>query len=80
MMFGALANCPMCSGSLRYSGGMYKCHGYQSAWSKCSYSTREPERLKGKWKIPEETTNQYLSKVYITWLDLRCGFVCTGQL
>ncbi|KAL5796559.1 hypothetical protein ACOSQ2_001379 [Xanthoceras sorbifolium] len=62
MMFGALGSCPICSGSLRYSGGMYRCHGYQSAWSKCAYSTCEPERLKGKWKVPEETNNQYLSK------------------
>ncbi|KAF3957398.1 hypothetical protein CMV_017586 [Castanea mollissima] len=62
MMFGALATCPLCSGSLCYSGGMYRCRGFLSAWSKCSYSTREPERLKGKWKVPEETNNQYLSK------------------
>ncbi|OWM75258.1 hypothetical protein CDL15_Pgr023779 [Punica granatum] len=62
MLFGALASCPVCSGSLRYSGGMYRCHGYQSAWSKCTYSTREPARLNGKWKIPEETDNQYLLK------------------
>ncbi|XP_035550505.1 poly [ADP-ribose] polymerase 1 isoform X2 [Juglans regia] len=62
MMFGALSSCPICAGSVRYSGGLYRCHGFLSAWSKCSYSTREPERLKGKWKVPEETTNQYLSK------------------
>ncbi|KAF8392235.1 hypothetical protein HHK36_022577 [Tetracentron sinense] len=62
MLFGALSSCPICSGSLRYSGGKYRCHGYLSAWSKCSYSTAELERLKGKWKIPEETSNQYLSK------------------
>lgn len=62
MMFGALGRCPICSGPLRYSGGIYRCRGYQSAWSKCSYSTREPERLKGKWKIPEETNSQYLVK------------------
>ncbi|XP_038887409.1 poly [ADP-ribose] polymerase 1-like isoform X2 [Benincasa hispida] len=69
MMFGALAKCPICSGSLRYSGGMYLCHRYQSAWSKCSYFTREPERLKGKWKVPEETGNQYLSK----WFKFQVG-------
>ncbi|XP_011028774.1 PREDICTED: poly [ADP-ribose] polymerase 1 [Populus euphratica] len=62
MVFGALGGCPMCSGSLHYSGGMYRCSGYLSEWSKCSYSTREPARLKGKWKIPEETDNQYLNK------------------
>ncbi|XP_057509297.1 poly [ADP-ribose] polymerase 1 [Actinidia eriantha] len=62
MLFGVLGRCSLCSGCLRYSGGMYRCHGYLSAWSKCSYSTTEPERVKGKWKIPEETTNDYLSK------------------
>ncbi|CAK7346439.1 unnamed protein product [Dovyalis caffra] len=60
MIFGVLGCCPLCSGSLRYSGGMYRCDGYLSEWSKCSYSTCEPTRLKGKWKIPEETDNQYL--------------------
>ncbi|GMP99511.1 hypothetical protein CsSME_00046950 [Camellia sinensis var. sinensis] len=62
MLFGALGPCPLCSGSLRYSGGMYRCHGYLSAWSKCTYSTTEPERVKGKWKIPDETINDYLCK------------------
>jgi len=63
MMFGALGLCSICSGFLRYSGGMYRCTGYISEWSKCSYSTCEPKRVEGKWKIPEETNNQYLKKV-----------------
>ncbi|KAJ4968666.1 hypothetical protein NE237_015367 [Protea cynaroides] len=62
MMFGALDSCPICSGSLRYSGSEYRCHGYLSEWSKCSYSTAEPKRLKGMWKIPEGSDNQYLCK------------------
>ncbi|KAF6175035.1 hypothetical protein GIB67_039583 [Kingdonia uniflora] len=67
MLFGALDNCPVCSGPLHYSGGAYRCHGYLSEWSKCSYNTNEPKRLKGKWKIPEETSNEYLSK----WFKLQ---------
>jgi hypothetical protein len=63
MMFGGLSRCPLCSGFLRYSGGMYRCTGYISEWSKCSYSTCEPKRTEGKWKIPKETDNQYLKKV-----------------
>lgn len=63
MLFGPLSKCPVCSGDLRYSGGVYKCQGYLSEWSKCPYSTREPERCKGKWKIPEGTVNEYLQKV-----------------
>ncbi|KAJ0967276.1 hypothetical protein J5N97_024193 [Dioscorea zingiberensis] len=60
MLFGALGSCPICSGPLCYSGGQYRCHGHVSAWSKCSYSTTEPVRLKEKWKIPAESSNQYL--------------------
>lgn len=70
MLFGALGKCPICSGSLRYFEGQYHCHGYASAWSKCSYSTTEPLRIKQKWKIPEGVNNEYLlhvfeSKLYI---------------
>ena len=64
MLFGALKSCPHCSdGHLHYSGGTYKCRGFLTEWSKCSYSTSEPERVKGKWNIPEDTNNKYLSKV-----------------
>jgi poly [ADP-ribose] polymerase len=62
MMFGPLALCPMCSGHLSFSGGLYRCHGYISEWSKCSHSTLDPDRIKGKWKIPDETENQFLLK------------------
>uniref|UniRef100_A0A1J3D9A5 Poly [ADP-ribose] polymerase n=1 Tax=Noccaea caerulescens TaxID=107243 RepID=A0A1J3D9A5_NOCCA len=62
MMFGPLALCPICSGHLSFSGGTYRCHGYISEWSKCSLSTSDPDRIKGKWKIPEETENQFLLK------------------
>lgn len=62
MLFGALAKCPMCSGWLHYSSGMYRCSGYISEWTKCSYSSHEPQRVKGKWKIPKETSNDYLLK------------------
>ncbi|KAL9243016.1 hypothetical protein vseg_016958 [Gypsophila vaccaria] len=62
MMFGPLEKCPSCSGNLHDSGATYKCHGYLSEWSKCSFSTSQPERIKGKWKIPEKTENEYLLK------------------
>ncbi|CAH9132809.1 unnamed protein product [Cuscuta epithymum] len=64
MLFGALTRCPLCSGHLYYSEGKYKCHGFLSAWTKCSYSTTEPKRVNGKWKIPEGTSNEYLLKWY----------------
>nr|XP_019068687.1 poly [ADP-ribose] polymerase 1 isoform X2 [Solanum lycopersicum] len=64
MHFGGLPKCPLCSGHLRYSGGMYRCHGYLSEWSKCSYSVTDIKRDKGKWKIPEKTSNEFLLKWY----------------
>ncbi|KAM0949661.1 putative NAD(+) ADP-ribosyltransferase transcription regulator SAP family [Dioscorea sansibarensis] len=60
MLFGPLGSCPICSGPLCYSSGQYRCNGHVSAWSKCSYSTTESIRLKEKWKIPAESSNQYL--------------------
>ncbi|KAL5712187.1 NAD(+) ADP-ribosyltransferase [Ranunculus cassubicifolius] len=62
MLFGALGPCPICSGPLCYSGGHYRCRGYLSEWSKCSYTTTEPKRLQEKWKVPDETGNEYLKK------------------
>ncbi|KAJ0742482.1 putative NAD(+) ADP-ribosyltransferase [Helianthus annuus] len=66
MLFGALKPCELCSGPLHYSGGTYKCKGFLNEWSKCAFSTTEPERVKGKWNIPEETKNQYLNKWFKT--------------
>ncbi|CAI9107673.1 OLC1v1007086C1 [Oldenlandia corymbosa var. corymbosa] len=66
MLFGARGRCPICGGHLHYSAGMYKCHDYLSEWGKCSYSTTEPNRFQGKWKIPEGTSNEYLLKWYKT--------------
>ena len=62
-MFGPLKPCPTCGGHLHYSGATYKCHGYLSDWSKCSFSISNHER-NGKWKIPENTENGYLLKVF----------------
>ncbi|KAK9067559.1 hypothetical protein SSX86_011670 [Deinandra increscens subsp. villosa] len=66
MLFGALKNCELCSGHLHYSGGTYKCKGYLTEWSKCAFSTSNPDRVKGKWKIPDESENQYLKKWFKT--------------
>ncbi|GAB2282278.1 Poly [ADP-ribose] polymerase 1 [Dionaea muscipula] len=60
MLFGALKRCPICSGHLHYSGGSYRCRGFISEWSKCSFSTMQPERVTGEWRIPKGTNNKYL--------------------
>ncbi|KAJ3678554.1 hypothetical protein LUZ60_002357 [Juncus effusus] len=63
MLFGPLGPCPVCQeGSIRYADGQYRCRGYASAWSKCLYSATEPVRLKAKWKLPEDSVNDFLTK------------------
>lgn len=63
MHFGALGKCPICGeGRLEYFDAQYVCRGNISPWSKCTFSTTNPERLKGKWNIPENINNKYLSK------------------
>ncbi|XP_062190383.1 poly [ADP-ribose] polymerase 1 [Phragmites australis] len=62
MLFGALGPCPVCSNCLHYYNGQYQCSGDVSEWSKCTYSTTEPVRIKKKWQIPDGTKNDYLLK------------------
>ncbi|XVF68354.1 hypothetical protein PTKIN_Ptkin10aG0198600 [Pterospermum kingtungense] len=58
MMFGAPGKCPMCSGFLRFSGGMYRCHGYGA--SVLTLLVNLNVLIKGKWKVPDETNNDGL--------------------
>ncbi|OEL20577.1 Poly [ADP-ribose] polymerase 1 [Dichanthelium oligosanthes] len=62
MLFGALGPCPVCTNSLYYYNGQYQCGGNVSEWSKCTYSTTEPVRIKKKWQIPVGIKNDYLTK------------------
>ncbi|CAM6068813.1 unnamed protein product [Sphagnum tenellum] len=60
MMFGALDMCPLCKSPMEYQGGSYRCRGFLSAWSKCSFSTKTPQRAASKWQIPKNSDNEYL--------------------
>ncbi|CAM6084251.1 unnamed protein product [Calypogeia fissa] len=62
MMFGALPNCPMCQSPIEYGDGQYRCKGFLTAWSKCSYTTLAPKRKAGKWKIPSDLENDFLDQ------------------
>ncbi|KAL3678725.1 hypothetical protein R1sor_021681 [Riccia sorocarpa] len=64
MLFGATGKCPMCSSPIEYRDGQYKCRGFLTAWSKCTFTTREPERKTGRWKIPKDVLeeNEFLQQ------------------
>ncbi|KAF9608125.1 hypothetical protein IFM89_006052 [Coptis chinensis] len=68
MLFGALDRCPICNGPIICSGDQYCCRRHLK-WGRCSYSATEASRLKGKWKVPQETSNEYLTK----WFELQKG-------
>ncbi|GBG68001.1 hypothetical protein CBR_g1120 [Chara braunii] len=61
MMFGPLGKCPMCSTpSLEYAEGQYRCRGFLSAWSKCTFGTWDSIRTDASWELPDDTDNDYL--------------------
>ena len=66
MMFGALGNCPLCSGSMPYSRVDYRCDGYLSAWSKCSYSTTDPICLRGNGEVLKKQIVSIFSRYEIS--------------
>lgn len=53
MFYGALEDCPICGGTLRYDGQNYICEGAYSEWSTCTYSTIDPPRLEEPIKFPD---------------------------
>ncbi|MCD7468821.1 hypothetical protein HAX54_007319 [Datura stramonium] len=53
LFYGPLGNCPVCGGTLEFSGDSYHCQGAYSEWSSCVYSTRSPPRREEPINIPE---------------------------
>ncbi|KAG9140059.1 hypothetical protein Leryth_010567 [Lithospermum erythrorhizon] len=53
LFYGAVDNCPVCGGTLEFSGNEYSCIGDYSEWSTCTYSTRDPPRREQPLQIPE---------------------------
>uniref|UniRef100_UPI00398EF7A6 poly [ADP-ribose] polymerase 1 n=1 Tax=Pristiophorus japonicus TaxID=55135 RepID=UPI00398EF7A6 len=52
MAFGALRPCEQCEGQLVFRGDAYACTGNITAWTKCSFSTQEPNCK--DWVTPKE--------------------------
>ena len=52
MAFGALKPCTTCGGQLIIRSHCYQCSGNMSAWSKCTYTSTDPDR--GAWVVPKE--------------------------
>ncbi|XP_055303145.1 poly [ADP-ribose] polymerase-like [Sitodiplosis mosellana] len=46
LYFGALAPCPFCKGGkFVFRNFVYRCTGYDSPWSSCTHTVREPQRI-----------------------------------
>ena len=57
MVFGALQPCPECKGQLVCGNYSYHCTGNISSWTKCVYSSTEPERK--PWTVPAELREEF---------------------
>ncbi|XP_049379840.1 protein ADP-ribosyltransferase PARP3-like [Solanum stenotomum] len=53
LFYGPVGDCPVCGGTLEFSGDGYHCQGAYSEWSSCVYSTRSPPRREEPINIPE---------------------------
>ncbi|CAN4107254.1 unnamed protein product [Withania somnifera] len=53
LFYGPLGGCPVCGGTLEFTGDRYHCGGAYSEWSSCVYSTRSPPRKEEPLNIPE---------------------------
>ncbi|CAN4119488.1 unnamed protein product [Withania somnifera] len=53
LFYGPLGDCPVCGGTLEFSGDSYSCQGSYSEWSSCVYNTRSPPRREEPLNIPE---------------------------
>ncbi|XP_031628741.1 poly [ADP-ribose] polymerase-like [Contarinia nasturtii] len=62
--FGALSPCPTCkNGKLLFRNSVYCCSGYDSPWTKCPYSTKQPLRVSIELPIEYQTMLTVDSKV-----------------
>lgn len=58
MVFGALKLCPECKGQLVLDNYSYRCTGNISSWTKCMYTSTEPDR--SSWMVPAELREEAL--------------------
>ncbi|CAI5510371.1 unnamed protein product [Closterium sp. Naga37s-1] len=62
MLFGPLPPCQLCAYPMEYWDGRYRCRGFLSAWSACSFTTRDVQRKQAAWVVPEEITNPFVDE------------------
>ncbi|CAI5982637.1 unnamed protein product [Closterium sp. NIES-65] len=60
MLFGPLPPCQLCASPMEYWDGRYRCRGFLSAWSACTFSTRDVQRKEAAWVLPDEITNPFV--------------------
>ncbi|XP_057482923.1 protein ADP-ribosyltransferase PARP3 isoform X2 [Actinidia eriantha] len=53
LFYGPLDECPICGGTLEWTGTKYYCKGDYSEWSTCTFNTKDPPRKEEPIKIPE---------------------------
>ncbi|CAI7893660.1 unnamed protein product [Closterium sp. NIES-53] len=62
MLFGPLPPCQLCASPMEYWDGRYRCRGFLSAWSACSFTSRDVQRKEAAWVVPDEITNPFVDE------------------
>ncbi|KAI3420535.1 Poly [ADP-ribose] polymerase (PARP) [Psidium guajava] len=57
LFYGPLDKCPICGGTIEFTGTKYKCKGAYSEWASCTFSTKSPPRREEPIKLPDPVLN-----------------------
>ncbi|XP_030522670.2 protein ADP-ribosyltransferase PARP3 [Rhodamnia argentea] len=69
LFYGSLDKCPICSGTIEFTGTKYKCKGAYSEWASCTFSTKSPPRREVPIKLPDSVLNSPIADLLKKYQD-----------
>lgn len=70
LFYGPLDKCPICEGTLEFTGKRYICNGAYSEWATCTFNTMSPPRREEAVKLPNSVLNTPAGDVILIFLCL----------
>ncbi|KAF8029409.1 hypothetical protein BT93_E1959 [Corymbia citriodora subsp. variegata] len=69
LFYGPLDKCPICSGTIEFTGKKYKCKGAYSEWASCTFSAKSPPRREETIKLPDSVLNSTIADLLKKYQD-----------
>ncbi|KAG7950563.1 hypothetical protein I3843_13G120700 [Carya illinoinensis] len=69
LFYGPLERCPVCNGNLEYARTRYKCTGFYSEWSSCTFSTKDPPRKQEPTKLLDSVLKSPVAELITKYQD-----------